>query len=228
MFRFWEQRTRLLSTWRAGDHRVPGVGWAVTTCEQAPSRPAARTHTGDMGRIIGTILGAILSIWLVFMAAGGIFATLKTFLITGLIAMAIFIVVWLVARRLVAANTAQPPRPARPEIPFCAPPADRIERTVPLQIGYRVSSNEQRRLQEVTGLGWRCGVPESVCVAHGVLRADRRFVVWQQRSRRLSAVTGRRVRRSVPAAGRRGRSGGRTPRSCGQAPRAARWCLRLA
>jgi hypothetical protein len=42
------------------------------------------------------------------------------------------------------------------------------------------------------------------------------------------AVTGRRVRRSVPAAGRRGRSGGRTPRSCGQALRAARWCLRLA
>ena len=52
-----------------------------------------------MGRIIGTILGAILAIWLVFMAAGGIFATLKTFLIIGLIAMAVFIVVWLVARR---------------------------------------------------------------------------------------------------------------------------------
>jgi predicted lipid-binding transport protein (Tim44 family) len=65
-----------------------------------------------MGRIIGTILGAILAIWLVFMAAGGIFATLKTFLIIGLIAMAIFIVVWLVASALVAANTAQP-RPAR-------------------------------------------------------------------------------------------------------------------
>ena len=81
------------------DHRVPGVGCAVTTCEQALSRPAARAHTGDMGRIIGTILGAILAIWLVFMAAGGIFATLKTFLIIGLIAMAIFIVVWLVAGR---------------------------------------------------------------------------------------------------------------------------------
>ena len=52
-----------------------------------------------MGRIIGTILGAILAIWLVFMAAGGIFASLKTFLIIGLIAMAIFIVVWLVAGR---------------------------------------------------------------------------------------------------------------------------------
>jgi len=51
-----------------------------------------------MGRIIGTILGAILAIWLAFMAAGGIFATLKTFLIIGLIAMAVFIVVWFVAR----------------------------------------------------------------------------------------------------------------------------------
>jgi hypothetical protein len=52
-----------------------------------------------MGRIIGTILGAILAIWLVFTAAGGIFATLKTFVIIGLIAMAVFIVVWLAARR---------------------------------------------------------------------------------------------------------------------------------
>ena len=99
MSRFREQRTRLLSTWRAGDHHVPGVGWAVTTCQQAPSRPEAPGATGDMGRIIGTILGAILAIWLAFTAAGGIFATLKTFLIIGLIAMAVFIVVWLVARR---------------------------------------------------------------------------------------------------------------------------------
>jgi predicted lipid-binding transport protein (Tim44 family) len=99
MSHFREQRTRLLSTWRAVDHHVPGVGWAVTTCEQAPSRPEAPGAYWDMGRIIGTILGAILAIWLAFMAAGGIFATLKTFLIIGLIAMAVFIVVWLVARR---------------------------------------------------------------------------------------------------------------------------------
>ncbi len=107
--------------WRVGDHHVPGAGWAVTTCDQAPSRPGtpggpqgpapdrggpydrrlpeARVHTRDMGRIIGTILGAILAIWLAFTAAGGIVATLKTFLIVGLIAMAVFIVVWLVARR---------------------------------------------------------------------------------------------------------------------------------
>jgi predicted lipid-binding transport protein (Tim44 family) len=71
----------------------------VATCEQAPSGQGPRAHTGDMGRIIGTILGAILAIWLAFMAAGGIFATLKTFLIIGLIAMAVVIVVWLVARR---------------------------------------------------------------------------------------------------------------------------------
>jgi hypothetical protein len=52
-----------------------------------------------MGRIIGTVLGVALAIWLVVTAAGGIFATFKTFLIIGLIAMAVFIVVWLVARR---------------------------------------------------------------------------------------------------------------------------------
>jgi hypothetical protein len=52
-----------------------------------------------MGRIIGTILGAILAIWLAVTAAGGIVATLKTFLIIGLIAMAVFVVAWLVAKR---------------------------------------------------------------------------------------------------------------------------------
>jgi hypothetical protein len=52
-----------------------------------------------MGRIIGTILGAILAIWIVVTAASGIFATLKTFLIIGLIALAVVIVVWFVAGR---------------------------------------------------------------------------------------------------------------------------------
>jgi len=51
-----------------------------------------------MGRVIGTILGAILAIWLVVTVAGGILATFKTFLIVALIAMAVFIVVWLIAR----------------------------------------------------------------------------------------------------------------------------------
>ena len=52
-----------------------------------------------MGRIIGTILGAILTVWLAVTVAGGILATFKTFVIIGLIAMAVFIVVWIMARR---------------------------------------------------------------------------------------------------------------------------------
>ena len=52
-----------------------------------------------MGRIIGTIIGAILAIWLVVTMAGGILATFKMFVIVGLIAMAVFVVVWLVAGR---------------------------------------------------------------------------------------------------------------------------------
>ena len=54
-------------------------------------------------RPIGTITGAILAIWLAVTAAGGIVATLKTFVIIGLIAMAVVIVVWL------GAVPAQPP-----------------------------------------------------------------------------------------------------------------------
>ena len=56
-------------------------------------------HTGYMGRIIGTILGATLAIWLAVTAAGGILTTLKAFLIIGLIALAVVIVVWFVAGR---------------------------------------------------------------------------------------------------------------------------------
>jgi hypothetical protein len=56
-------------------------------------------HTGDMRRIIGTIVGAILAISLAITTVGRIVATLKTFLIIGLIAMAVIIIVWLVARR---------------------------------------------------------------------------------------------------------------------------------
>ena len=47
----------------------------------------------------GQSSGAILAIWLAVTAAGGILATFKTLVIIGLIAMAVFIVVWLVARR---------------------------------------------------------------------------------------------------------------------------------
>jgi hypothetical protein len=52
-----------------------------------------------MGRMIWTILGAILAIWLVFMAIGWIFAMLKTFVIIGLSAVIVFIVVPLLAKR---------------------------------------------------------------------------------------------------------------------------------
>jgi hypothetical protein len=52
-----------------------------------------------MGRMIWTILGAILAIWLAFIAIGWIFAMLKTFFLIGLIAVAVFIVVRLLAGR---------------------------------------------------------------------------------------------------------------------------------
>jgi hypothetical protein len=52
-----------------------------------------------MGRIIGTILGAIFAVWLAVTAASRIFATFKLFLVVGLIAMAVVTVVWLVAGR---------------------------------------------------------------------------------------------------------------------------------
>lgn len=52
-----------------------------------------------MGRIIGTIIGTILAIWFVVTTAGGILATFKMFIVVGLIAMAVFVVVWLVAKR---------------------------------------------------------------------------------------------------------------------------------
>ena len=60
---------------------------------------AGAAHTGEMGRKIGTILGVILAIWVAVMAAGWIFAMVKTFLIVGLIAVVVFIVVSLAAGR---------------------------------------------------------------------------------------------------------------------------------
>jgi len=49
--------------------------------------------------MIWTILGAILAIWLAFMAIGWIFAMLKTFFIIGLIAVVVAIFVSVLARR---------------------------------------------------------------------------------------------------------------------------------
>jgi hypothetical protein len=51
-----------------------------------------------MGRMIWTILGVILAIWLAFMAVGWILSMLKTFVIIGLIAVVVVIVVTLVAK----------------------------------------------------------------------------------------------------------------------------------
>lgn len=45
------------------------------------------------------LLGAALAIWVVFIVAGTLLATLKTFLLIGLIAVGVFIVVSLIARR---------------------------------------------------------------------------------------------------------------------------------
>jgi hypothetical protein len=78
--------------------RLPARGNQGSPAGTTAACQGRRAHTGDMGRIIGTILSAILLIWLAVTAASGIFATLKAFVIIGLIAMAVFIVVWLVAR----------------------------------------------------------------------------------------------------------------------------------
>jgi hypothetical protein len=60
-----------------------------------------------MSRMIWTILGAILAIWLAFTAIGWIFATLKTFAVIGLIAVVVVIVVWLLAGRARRGNAAR-------------------------------------------------------------------------------------------------------------------------
>jgi predicted lipid-binding transport protein (Tim44 family) len=58
-----------------------------------------RAHTGDMGRMIGAILGAVLAAWVAFLAIGGMVAMVKAFAVIGLIAVVVAIVVWLLARR---------------------------------------------------------------------------------------------------------------------------------
>jgi hypothetical protein len=58
-----------------------------------------RAHTWDVGKKIGTILGVILAIWVAFMGLGWILAMVKTFLIIGLIAVVVFVIVSLVAGR---------------------------------------------------------------------------------------------------------------------------------
>jgi predicted lipid-binding transport protein (Tim44 family) len=72
--------------------KVPPAG--TTARHRAPG-----AYYGHMGRIIGTILGAILAIWGIFTAIGWFSAMLKTFVITFLIAAVVFIIVWLLAGR---------------------------------------------------------------------------------------------------------------------------------
>jgi len=72
---------------------IAGSAGTTVGCQRS------RAHTGDMGRIIGTILSAVAAVSLALTAASGIVAALKTFLIIGLIAMAVIVIVWLVARR---------------------------------------------------------------------------------------------------------------------------------
>ncbi len=68
--------------------------------QSGPSpRLPVRVHTGWMGRIIGTVLGAILAVWLAVTVAGGIVASAKMFLVIGLIALGVFVVIWLLAGR---------------------------------------------------------------------------------------------------------------------------------
>src|SRR5260221_5700835 len=86
---------------RAGAHeqqaaaRHPSRRRALVSMTAGPGLPA---HTGSMGRMIWAILGAILPIWVGFMAIGWIFAMLKTFFVIGLIAVVVFIIVSLVAK----------------------------------------------------------------------------------------------------------------------------------
>jgi hypothetical protein len=60
-----------------------------------------------MSRMIWTILGAMLAAWFAFSAIGWIFATLKTFVVVGLIAVVVAIVVWVLAGRARRDNAAR-------------------------------------------------------------------------------------------------------------------------
>ncbi len=60
-----------------------------------------------MSRMIWKILGAILAVWLAFTAIGWIFAMLKTFVVIGLIAAVVIIIVWVLAGRARRDNAAR-------------------------------------------------------------------------------------------------------------------------
>jgi predicted lipid-binding transport protein (Tim44 family) len=88
--------------------RCGSAGWRRSWTTQPSARAAQHdrptegppgAYPGDVSRMILTILGVILAIWLVLMAIGWIFAMLKTFFMIGLIAVAVFIVVSLLSKR---------------------------------------------------------------------------------------------------------------------------------
>ena len=85
---------------RSRPGRTRQAGGRQGAVRSAWSAPCAgrRAHTGYMGRMIWTILGVILAIWVAVTAIGWISATLRTFLVTGLIAGVVVIVVSLLAR----------------------------------------------------------------------------------------------------------------------------------
>jgi hypothetical protein len=52
-----------------------------------------------MGRMIWKILGAVLAVWVIFIAIGWVLAMVKTFIFFGLAAVVVVIAVSLLARR---------------------------------------------------------------------------------------------------------------------------------
>jgi predicted lipid-binding transport protein (Tim44 family) len=56
-------------------------------------------HSGYMGRTVSTFLGEILAVWVAFTAIGWILVMLKTFFVIGLIAVVVFNIGSLVAKR---------------------------------------------------------------------------------------------------------------------------------
>jgi len=88
--------TRTYRRHRPGSSRVADNN---SVASMAARRGTPGAYYRHMGRMIGKILGAILAIWLIVTAIGGFTAILKTFVITGLIAAVVFIVVWVVAGR---------------------------------------------------------------------------------------------------------------------------------
>ncbi len=54
---------------------------------------------GNMRGVIWKVLGAVLAIWVIFMAVGWVLAMVKTFIFFGLAAVVVVILVSLVARR---------------------------------------------------------------------------------------------------------------------------------